>query len=257
VVATWGAALAQTLLIRRRLVDEVPAGERRYLFGVWFRTALPLLAISACDIGLQTTDVLIVSAYMTPADTAMYFAAAKTMSLVMFVHYAVGSALANRFSALNAEGDRARLAAVVRDAVRWTFWPSLAGAALILALGKPLLWLFSPQFEAAYPVMFVLAAGLLARASVGPAEFVLNMSGEQTLCAAVLAAAGLLNVALGLVLVPRFGLVGAATATSAALAAAAAMSYLVARRRLGIDISIWGRGGAARAASRSPASRRS
>jgi hypothetical protein len=43
------------------------------------------------------------------------------MALIMFVHYAVGSAVANRFAALNARGDREALNAFVRDAVNWTF----------------------------------------------------------------------------------------------------------------------------------------
>src|SRR5262249_37797407 len=91
----------------------------------------------------------------------------------------------------------------------------------------------------AYPVMFVLAAGYLMRASMGPAEFVLNMLGEQTLCALVLVASAVLDVALCLALVPRFGMMGAAAATSIALSAAALMNYVVARRRLELEISIW------------------
>ena len=154
----------------------------------WLKAALPLLVISVCELALQNTDVLIVSAFMSPIEVGMYFAAAKTMSLIMFIHYAVGSAVANQFSALKARGDHAGLKALVRDAVNWTFWPSLAGAIIILALGKPLLWLFNPEFTAAYPVMFVLAVGFLMRASMGPAEFMLNMLGEQTLCALVLVA---------------------------------------------------------------------
>ena len=98
----------------------------------------------------------------------------------------------------------------MRDAVNWTFWPSLAAAVVILALGKPLLWLFSPQFTEAYPVMFVLAIGFLVRASMGPAEFILNMLGEQQLCAIVLVVSAVLDVALSFALVPVFGMIGAA-----------------------------------------------
>ena len=122
---------------------------------------------------------------------------------------------------LRARGDHEGLKALVRDAVNWTFWPSLAGAILILALGKPLLWLFNPEFTAAYPVMFVLAIGFLVRASMGPAEFVLNMLGEQGLCALVLVVSAVLDVALSFALVPAFGMLGAAAATSIALVTAA------------------------------------
>ena len=98
----------------------------------------------------------------------------------MFVHYAVGSAVANRFAALGARGDKEGLRAFVRDAVHWTFWPSLAAAVTLLALGMPLLWLFGPKFVAGYPVMLILVVGFLFRSSMGPAEFLLKMLGEQS-----------------------------------------------------------------------------
>jgi O-antigen/teichoic acid export membrane protein len=239
IVATWGTAVIQTLMLNRKLDATVPDGPRTYDFKGWLAVSVPLVVVAAAELMLQNTDILVVSTYMTPTDVAIYFASAKTMSLIMFVHYAVGSAVANRFAALNARGDTEKLRAFVRDAVNWTFWPSLAAAVVILALGKPLLWLFGPQFEAGYPVMFILVIGFLFRSSFGPAEVLLSMLGEHQVCAAVLVVSALLNLALNFALVPSFGLVGAATATSIALATAALLNYVVARRRLEIEIAIW------------------
>ncbi len=191
------------------------------------------------DLLLQNTDILVVSRFMTPADVGIYFAAGKTMALIMFVHYAVGSAVAHKFAALNARGDKEGLRTFVNDAVNWTFWPSLAGALIILALGKPLLWLFGPQFESGYPVMCILVIGFLCRSAMGPAEYLLNMLGEQALCATVLGAAAVLNIALNFALVPAFGLIGAASATALSLIFSALMNSVVVWHRLDIEIAIW------------------
>lgn len=239
IVATWGAALLQAVLLNQRLRAAIEPGPRRYAFGTWLKTSLPFLAIYACELAIQNTDVLVVSRYLSPSDVGIYFASAKTMSLIMFVHYAVGSAVASRFSALHARGDREALEAVVRDGVNWTFWPSLIGAAVILALGKPLLLLFGPQFVAGYQVMFILVVGLLLRSAMGPAEFLLNMLGEQKACAVVLTATAILNLVLNFTLVPQFGLTGAATATSLSLVSAALMNMLMVRQRLGMSVAIW------------------
>ncbi|MEL6373292.1 MAG: polysaccharide biosynthesis C-terminal domain-containing protein [Pseudomonadota bacterium] len=239
VLATFAATLIQHVALSRRLRKVVAPGPRRTAFVPWFQMSLPMLVILACEIVLQTADVLIVSRYMTPLDVGIYFAAAKTMALIMFVHYAVGSAVANRFAALNARGATAELQAFVRDAVNWTFWPSLAGALAILVLGHPLLWLFGPQFTAGYPVMFILVLGFLGRAAMGPSEFLLNMVGEQRACAMVLGFTALSNIALNFALVPVYGLHGAASATAISLVMAALLNYVVVRRRLQIDMSIW------------------
>jgi O-antigen/teichoic acid export membrane protein len=217
----------------------VPAGERHYDFPRWMQTAGPLFVMGSAELILQNADILVISRYMTPEDVAIYFAAAKTMSLIMFVHYAVSSTVAHRFSGLNVRGDKEALRASVRDAVNWIFWPSLAGAVLILALGAPLLSLFGPHFVDAYPVMFVIVIGYLFRSAMGPVEQLLNMLGQQKLCAAVLVATVILNLALNIALVPVYGLIGAASATALALTASAFMSAEIARRKLGISIAIW------------------
>ncbi|WP_227651394.1 polysaccharide biosynthesis C-terminal domain-containing protein, partial [Klebsiella pneumoniae] len=65
--------------------------------------------------------------------------------------------------------------------------------------------------------MFVVSAGLLARAAVGPVERLLSMSGHQGVCAMIYGVAFATAVALCLVLIPPFGMMGAATATAVAL----------------------------------------
>jgi len=239
IVASWLAGMIQLVMLERRLAKEVPAGPRDVRLREWFTISLPLMVVTCCEIIIQSADVIAVSRYMTPADAGIYFAAAKTMSLILFVHYAVGSAVSNRFASLHARGDHDGLRAFVKDSVNWTFWPSLAGALVILVLGQPLLWMFGPQFLDGYPAMFVLVLGFLARSAMGPSEFVLRMLGQQRLSAAVYVVTSLLSVILCFTLVPWLGLVGAAAGSAIALVTAAVMNWWVARTRLGLDIGIW------------------
>src|SRR4029450_11565363 len=88
---------------------------------------------------------------------------------------------------------------------QWTFWPSLAATILLLALGKPLLWLFGPQFVVGYDIMFIAAIGLVVRSAIGPVERLLNMLGHQHICALAYALAFVMNLVLFVILVPRFG----------------------------------------------------
>lgn len=239
IVATWLSGILQAFLLNRRMSETIPPGPRASDFPAWFKISLPLLAMMSAELLLQNTDILVVTRFMSPADVGIYFAASKTMALIMFVHYAVGSAVAHKFAALHARGDRDGLRDFVKDAVNWTFWPSLASAIVILVLGKPLLSLFGPQFQTGYPVMSILVVGFLTRSAMGPAEYLLNMLGEQKLCAMVLFGAALLNIALNIILVPRFGLVGAASATAISLTTAALTNAIVVWHRLDIKIAIW------------------
>ena len=237
ILATWLACAIQFVGLHRKLRAVVPPGPRRYEVGIWLRVSLPILMILAFDLVVQNTDVLVLSRYMSPSDVGVYYAGVKTIGLIAFVHFAVASAVANQFAKLNTRGDTAGLQKLVGDAVRWTFWPSLAAAVVLLALGRPMLWLFGPEFTKAYAPMFVLAAGLIVKASVGPAEFLLNMLGEQLRSAAVLVFTAILNIVLNFVLIPHYGLMGAAAATSLSLISSAILYRAIARRRLGIEVS--------------------
>nr|WP_281365444.1 polysaccharide biosynthesis C-terminal domain-containing protein [Hyphomicrobium methylovorum] len=239
IIATWLTGIVQALVLNRRLRETVPPGPRLSDLPAWLTISLPLLVMMTAELLMQNTDILVVSRFMSPQDVGIYFAAGKTMALILFVHYAVGSAVAHKLAALHSRGDDAGLRAFVNDAVNWTFWPSLASALVILTLGKPLLSLFGPEFSTGYPVMCILVIGFLFRSAMGPAEYLLNMLGEQRACAAVLLSGAAINVVLNFLAVPRFGLEGAAGATALSLTIIALTSAYVVRRRLGIEIAIW------------------
>jgi O-antigen/teichoic acid export membrane protein len=239
VAATWIAWGVQTAMVQRDTRRLVPVGQRSYDIRAWASTTAPLAVMSLFDLAMQHIDVVLISNLLSPADAGIYFAGAKTMSLILFVHYAVGSSMANRFAAISTRGDDAAMRAAVHESVRWTFWPSLVLAGVMLAAGQHILALFGPRFVAGYPVMCILAVAVLARAAIGPSEAVLNMTGGQRDCARSLVAAASANVALSLVLTPLFGIIGAAIAVASAMVLGAVLNWRAVRRNLGIDLAIW------------------
>lgn len=182
---------------------------------------------------------MILQAFVNPQEIAVYYAASKTLALIHFIYFAVGAASAHRFSEYHVVGDRSKLEGFIADTTRWMFWPSVALGLMLVVLGKPILMLFGTGFESGYPLICIITVGLLARASVGPAERLLNMTGQQSACAAVYATALAVNVTLCFLLIPRFGLIGAAIATSTAVVVESGLLFLAVNRRLGIAMSIF------------------
>jgi len=241
--ACWITAIVQLLVMNRGLKKTVPAGPKAYEVGGWLRVSIPIFLVESFYLLLTYTDILILKQFHSPEEVAVYFAAAKTLALVAFVNFSVAAAVAHRFTEYHVNGDRERLSGLLADSIRWTFWPSLGATAVILALGLPFLWLFGPEYMKGYPIMFVLAVGLVARAAVGPVERLLNMVGQQNLCAGVYAFAFILNLVGCLLLVPRFGGMGAAASTSIALVIESILLFMVTKRRLGLHVFIFRRAG--------------
>jgi O-antigen/teichoic acid export membrane protein len=78
--------------------------------------------------------------------------------------------------------------------------------------------------------MAILLAGILTKALVGPAETLLMMAGKQNICALLYAGALVANVGLNVLLIPRFGIEGAAVATATAMGVEAVLLHLAVRR---------------------------
>ncbi|CAN5315394.1 flippase [soil metagenome] len=239
--AVWIAMIGQMIVLNRRLARHMPPGPKAYDTRGWLATSLPILLVESFYQLLSYTDVLVLQQFRPSEEVGVYFAVVKTLALVSFIHYAMSATTAHRFTEYHASGDKARLAAYVTDAIKWTFWPSLAATVVLLALGKPLLWLFGPQFVGGYDIMFIAAIGLVVRSAIGPVERLLNMLGQQRMCALAYALAFFMNLALCLLLVPSYGGHGAATATSISLAFETLLLFWIVRTRLGMHVLAFGK----------------
>jgi O-antigen/teichoic acid export membrane protein len=239
--ATYLTTLYQFLRVTLRLRRMNGTGGLSFELRTWTRFAFPLFLVDGIGFLLTNADVVVVGLYLPPDQVAVYFAAAKTIALVQFVYFSVKAAAAPRFSAIMADEDHAALEGFAAQAARWSFWPALAVGAGVLTLGEFLLGLFGPGFTQGYPLMIVLFSGILAKASVGPGEVLLNMAGWQKLCVALYATVLAANIGLNIVLIPRFGLIGAAAATAGAMMLEAILLHIAVRRTLGIVLFAFAR----------------
>jgi O-antigen/teichoic acid export membrane protein len=237
--ATYLTTIWQLVSVTHRIDARIPDGPRLYEPRLWAVVSMPIFLVEGFFFLLTNADVLMVGAFLDPHDVAIYYATVKTLALVHFVYFAVKAGVAQRFATLAQDTNPARLAEFARVTSAWTFWPSLAMGVIVLALGKPILLLFGPGFDAGYPLLFVLVVGVVLRAAIGPAESLLTMTGNQNICAAVYAGALAINVGLAVWLLPVLGLWGAAFATLGAVLFEAVALSIVIWRRFGFAMAVF------------------
>ncbi|MEN0087115.1 MAG: polysaccharide biosynthesis C-terminal domain-containing protein [Pseudomonadota bacterium] len=236
--AVLAAVIWQALQLAGPARHAAPAGPRKVELRHWMIVALPIFLVGGFFNLLTNVDVLVLGYFVAPDQVAIYFAAAKILALVHFVPFAIKAAVQHRFASLHQAGDAEGLASFVRDIVRWGFVPTLL-LGLIIGLAAPfILALFGPGFDDAAPIIWVLIAGLICRSTVGPAESLLTMVGQERICAVAYAATLAVNVTLNVLLIPKFGLWGAAFATATAMVVEALVLWLVVKRRLGFSVFV-------------------
>lgn len=235
IIAVLVSTLLQYLILQRRTRGRLPSGQKQIRLGYWLKTALPLFLMDSFQMALTFIDVLILGLFVSPAMVAIYFAATRVNTLISLVQLAVLAAVSQRFAGFAASNRRHELENLVYRTVQWTFWPSLLVAVGIIACGWILLRLFGAEFTIAYPLLPILALGMVARASVGPAESLLVMLGRERSAFTAQAISTVCNITLNLALIPSWGIFGAAIATSTSMIIFSTSLELFVRRKIGIS----------------------
>jgi O-antigen/teichoic acid export membrane protein len=127
-----------------------------------------------------------------------------------------------------------RLQRLIVRAARGVLFVSIPVALVLVVFPTQILSLFGGGFaEGATPIR-IMVAGDLVNVLTGFGGVVLVMCGRESDLARSVLLGGVLNVGLAALLIPSFGITGAAVAAATALAASNAAMTWFAWRRLGI-----------------------
>jgi len=137
-------------------------------------------------------------------------------------------------------GDRARLASVYETGNRWGVMTSLPLLVLLFAFVVGYLGWFGKDYVGGALAFRILVVGQVVTMLTEPAGYMLSMTGRQTWIMWIGVAVMIVTVAWYFILIPRYGMVGAATALSMAVALRGTLQLIMAYRWS--KMLPWGRG---------------
>jgi O-antigen/teichoic acid export membrane protein len=126
-------------------------------------------------------------------------------------------------SELYSRGEQEQMARIYRIMTKWTFTLNLPLFLVMLLFSEPILSIFGRDFVGGALALIILACGDLVKTGVGIAGVIINMTGNTVFNLVNSIIVSVLALALNVLLIPRWGVVGAATAI---LAAAITVSLL-------------------------------
>ncbi len=205
----------------------------------WWRYAMPWVLMTLATEFFFDIDALLLTGHLDYETLAVFGVIARIFALAAFgvgAVYTVG--LPDVFEA-EARGDRTRfISAVTRTNLAATALVITLIAGVIL-LSPVVLRLFGESFVAGARPLAILCLALLARTVFGPAALVLSIH-ERPWAPIPAVGLGLAALAAGNhVLVPAWGLDGAALAAALAITIWSAALWLIARRVTGTDVSVF------------------
>lgn len=160
----------------------------------------------------QRLDGLIVFAFFSHEMAALYLASEFIGRVAASIRYAFDGISGPMFAESLALVDRDRLQANLQVLTRWVLTLSLPLTSSLIVFREDLLFLSGEAFTAASTLVLFHVSGNLINGVFGMCGGVLVMSGRPRLLMINQITAGVVNVLACYLLIPRFGLTGAATA---------------------------------------------
>ena len=174
--------------------------------------------ISFLEFLMAQADKVMVGFYLNAREVGIYAVAAALVTFVPIVLQSVNQIFASTIADLHARHDHQLLGRLFQTLTKWILGMTLPLAISIMIFAAPLMRIFGPDFEAGWPILVIGTAGQLVNCAVGSVGYMLMMSGNQHRLIRVQAFAAGLMVVLNIVLIPKWGLAGAAIAAAATVA---------------------------------------
>lgn len=228
-------------LLFRVKPKQLSVAEREFERKAWMASVIPLAMVAGLDILVTETDIVMLGIFRTAEEVGIYRVAMQGGLLAAIGVSATSMIIAPYISKFAYSKDIISLEKLAKQSARLAFLIAFSATVVFAIFGEFLLSVvFGDAYLGAYWPLLFLAAGQTVHAGMGAGGVILNMNGYEKGTLIILAAAAACNVILNFIMIPMWGVVGAAIATLISVIFRKIITWLMVYKIIGIDSSILG-----------------
>ncbi|MFT5251329.1 MAG: O-antigen/teichoic acid export membrane protein [Flavobacteriales bacterium] len=159
---------------------------------------------------LISIDIMFLKKYRDDATVAFYALAVKLMTILSMIIVTVNITVSTKIAEYFSTKNNLEMCKILRNSSRLIFMLTLPVTILICMFSEDILGFFGGDYVAAREALLILMIGQGICSVFGCAAVYLNMTGRQHIFQVILVLTVLINFALNRVLIPEYGMTGAA-----------------------------------------------
>ena len=176
------------------------------------------IAISTVSIYLLSSiDIFVIKYYEGSTNVAFYSVAVKVITVIAVAINAISLSVATDIAYNFTNKNFDELRKILKKSGQIIFYFSLISSLFLFLFCKPILCVFGNQYLASSTAFIILLAGNLIMSISGNTYIYLLMTNKGMIMVKLLLLSVLINLSLNLILIPRFGIEGAAIASITAI----------------------------------------
>lgn len=199
-------------IVRKNQAPVLPINMREHL-----ALALPMIVTALSNSLNGRLDTIMLAWYRPSEIIGIYGTAVKISIGIEFVIGAIKTIAMPKIAELYHSRRHGELRETLDYASKLVFWTTAPVSVILIVFAGPIMGFVGPEFRDGATVLRIMTVAHFISASSGMVGAFLNMTGGQVAFSRIVVGAMGLNVVLNLVLIPPFGMVGAATAAGVTL----------------------------------------
>jgi O-antigen/teichoic acid export membrane protein len=191
--------------------------EREQVRRDFWRFTGPRAVASVAQLALQRVDVLLVAGLGGLKAAAIYAVAGRFVVLIQFANQAISQSVQPRLAESLATGDTRPANDLYQTATGWLVLAAWPINLMVITFAPVYLGLFGDDYRSGASVVVVLACAMLVATGCGMVDMVLAMAGRTSWNLANVLIALALTIGLDVLLIPAYGVLGAAIGLACAV----------------------------------------
>jgi O-antigen/teichoic acid export membrane protein len=203
-----------------------------YNFSDWSNSAISFFIIGVLYVLNSRVDIFLLGTLGKNSDVGIYNIALRISEVISFGLVTINFVLAPVIAKLIEADAISQLQKLITRSAKLVLYTTLPVIIAIICFRESILSFFGPDFLKGSNTLMILCFGQFINIFFGSVGLILMMSGKQKFSIYSLAISSFFNVILSILLIPAYGMTGAAIATSSTLVLWNSIMYFFVRKKM-------------------------
>jgi len=191
----------------------------------------PMFLTSSVMFLMSSVDIFMIGHYLDEYQVGIYTICINLSMIITFIPMAIGGFISPKVAQAHTQNNAPKIKEIFSNSMKLITVVTIPIFLLLYSYPELFLGIFGESAVVATTTLFIVSLGFLSEAMTGPVGFILNMTDNQHLFMKILIVALIINIVLNAILIPIYGINGAAVAILSSMLFWTISSFVVLKRK--------------------------
>ena len=208
-IITFALIVVLYQFLKKRNISIFIQGEYREKI---LKHSYPMFLTASIMFLMGYVDSFMISYYLDEYQVGIYGACISLSMIITFIPMAIGGYISPKVAQAYSNKNQEEVKSIFKNSLKLIAITTIPIFVTIIYFSDFFLGLFGQEFTIATTTLMIVSIGYLSESLCGPVGFILNMTDNQHVFMKILLVSLLINIIFNALLIPRYGINGAAIA---------------------------------------------